>query len=95
MAVTGSVSNDSVGVVLRQLSAGITLVKRGGCAWYSRDAAHYTDIECRGDLAARQPIEFEVVFDRPVDRSSFVVEPALGVTVGSVLYGPFSVAHSP
>jgi hypothetical protein len=95
MVVTGSVSNDSVGVVLRQLSAGITLVKRGGCAWYSRDAAHYTDIECRGDLAARQPIEFEVVFDRPVDRSSFVVEPALGVTVAAVLYGPFLVARSP
>jgi hypothetical protein len=90
IVVTGSVSNDSTGFVLKQLPATVLFVKRNGCGSRSRDSEHL--IECSGDVAARQTIEFEVVFDRPVDRSSFALDPALGVTVGSVLYGPYSVA---
>lgn len=88
--VRGSLSNDSAGFILKQLPAPVLLVKRDGCGWRSRGSE--VVIECTGALAARQPIEFEVVFDRPVDRGSFALEPALGVTVGSVLYGPYSVA---
>jgi hypothetical protein len=94
LLVTGTISEDSMGFVLTRLPEGITGLsgKDGGrCAPGTRGTEHF--IACLAPIPAKQSIEIEAFFDKPVD--SFVFDPLLGVFVRNVEYGPFSVARNP